>query len=122
MSARREITNLSIVLPPILVLARRSAKHQRPWESNVWTLAGGRQVLLKLESAQPIGAFKIRGVTNALAHLDPASRRRGVICASTGNHGRALAYAARRFDSRATVCLSRLVPENKLAFLQRLGA
>jgi threonine dehydratase len=83
---------------------------------------GGREVRLKLESTQPVGAFKIRGVANALARLDPAARRRGVVCASTGNHGRALAYAARRMDSRATVCLSRLVPENKRALIRRLGA
>jgi threonine dehydratase len=84
--------------------------------------AGARQVRLKLESAQPVGAFKIRGVANALARLDPAAHRRGVVCASTGNHGRALAYAAQRLDARATVCLSRLVPENKLALVRRLGA
>src|SRR5262249_48383824 len=81
-----------------------------------------RQVRLKLESAQPVGAFKIRGVANALARLDPAVRRRGVVCASTGNHGRALAYAARRLETRASVCLSRLVPANKLALIRQLGA
>jgi threonine dehydratase len=83
---------------------------------------GARQVRLKIESAQPVGAFKIRGVANALARLDPAVRRRGVVCASTGNHGRALAYAARRLETRASVCLSRLVPANKLALIRQLGA
>jgi threonine dehydratase len=77
---------------------------------------------LKLETVQPTGAFKIRGAANALARLDAAARKRGVICASTGNHGRALAYAARRHGVAATVCLSRLVPQNKCQSIQRLGA
>ncbi|RWB50915.1 MAG: hydroxyectoine utilization dehydratase EutB, partial [Mesorhizobium sp.] len=49
-------------------------------------------------------------------------RERGVIAASTGNHGRALSYAARAVGSRATICMSRLVPENKVSEIRRLGA
>src|SRR4051794_35197767 len=67
------------------------------------SLSRGRTVRLKLETVQPIGAFKIRGAANALARLTPELRRRGVVCASTGNHGRAVAYAARRLDVSATV-------------------
>lgn len=86
-------------------------------------LAGATgEVRLKLETAQPIGAFKIRGAANALARLPPAALGRGVVCASTGNHGRAVAYAARRLGVHATVCMSRLVPDNKLAAIRRLGA
>lgn len=84
--------------------------------------AGGPEVRLKLETAQPVGAFKIRGAANAAARLSPASLARGVVCASTGNHGRAVAYAARRLGGRATVCMSRLVPANKLAAIRGLGA
>jgi threonine dehydratase len=82
----------------------------------------GREVRLKLETAQPIGAFKIRGAANALANLDAAARARGVACSSTGNHGRAVAYAAARLGLSATVCMSSLVPENKLAAIRALGA
>jgi threonine dehydratase len=82
----------------------------------------GRDVRLKLETTQPVGAFKIRGAANALANLSDEERRRGVVCASTGNHGRALAAAARRLGANATVCMSRLVPENKLAAIRALGA
>lgn len=45
-----------------------------------------------------------------------------MICASTGNHGRAVSYAAARLGIPATVCMSRLVPENKVAAIERLGA
>jgi len=86
-------------------------------------LAGAAgEVRLKLETAQPIGAFKIRGAANALARLSPEALARGVVCASTGNHGRAVAYAARRLGGRATICMSRLVPANKLAAIRGLGA
>jgi threonine dehydratase len=81
-----------------------------------------REVRLKLETAQPIGAFKIRGAANALAIQSENARARGVACSSTGNHGRAVAYAAARLGLSATVCMSSLVPENKLAAIRALGA
>ncbi len=85
-------------------------------------LSADHEILLKLETLQPSGAFKLRGATNALANLDEAQRRRGVVCCSTGNHGRAVAYAARRFGIPATVCLSELVPANKVEAVEALGA
>lgn len=82
----------------------------------------GRDIRLKLETTQPTGAFKIRGAANALARLDPEDRQRGVICASTGNHGRAIAQAAARLGVKAMVCMSSLVPDNKVAAIRALGA
>lgn len=82
----------------------------------------GVTVGLKLEHHQITGSFKLRGATNAIAKLTNSERARGVIAASTGNHGRALSYAARSMGSRATICLSRLVPENKVMEIRRLGA
>ncbi|MEZ5926436.1 MAG: hydroxyectoine utilization dehydratase EutB [Hyphomicrobiaceae bacterium] len=82
----------------------------------------GCEVLLKLETMQPVGAFKIRGAANAMAHLPPESRKRGVACCSTGNHGRGVAYAARHFGVRAIVCLSKLVPDVKVDAIKALGA
>ncbi|MBW0159549.1 hydroxyectoine utilization dehydratase EutB [Sedimentimonas flavescens] len=82
----------------------------------------GVPVFLKLEHRQTTGAFKLRGATNALLSLTPAQRARGVVTASTGNHGRALAQAARSEGVRAVVCLSRLVPANKVAAVRALGA
>jgi threonine dehydratase len=79
-------------------------------------------VLLKLETVQPTGAFKIRGAANALARRARELRISGVVCASTGNHGRAVAHAARQLGIQATICLSALVPETKAKAIQALGA
>mgnify|MGYP001094481338 CR=1 FL=1 len=81
----------------------------------------GTRVYLKLETVQPTGSFKIRGATNALAHLAERGVTR-VVTASTGNHGRAVAYAARMLGLDATVCLSSLVPQNKVQAVRALGA
>lgn len=80
------------------------------------------EVLLKLETLQPTGAFKIRGAANALLTLSTEQRRRGVVCASTGNHGRAVAWVARRLSMPATICLSALVPEERAKAIEALGA
>jgi threonine dehydratase len=82
----------------------------------------GQEVLLKLESLQSTGAFKLRGATNAILHLNDAQRRRGVGCCSTGNHGRAVAAAARSLGVRAVVALSALVPATKVRAIEALGA
>ncbi|MDK3019852.1 hydroxyectoine utilization dehydratase EutB [Pseudodonghicola flavimaris] len=80
----------------------------------------GQEVLLKLEIAQPIGAFKLRGALNAVAAL-PADCP-GVTCCSTGNHGRGVAWAAAQRGLRAVICMSALVPEAKVAGIRALGA
>ncbi|MHA7885488.1 hydroxyectoine utilization dehydratase EutB [Nitratireductor rhodophyticola] len=80
----------------------------------------GDDVLLKLEIGQASGAFKLRGAANAVLTLpDDAT---GVTCCSTGNHGRAVAYAARARGLRAVICMSKLVPEAKIAGIRALGA
>ncbi len=83
---------------------------------------GGREVFLKLETTQDIGAFKIRGATNKLLALEPARQARGVCAVSTGNHGRAVAAAARDLGIRAVVFMSSLVPDNKVQAIRDLGA
>lgn len=82
----------------------------------------GVPVWLKLEHRQTTGSFKLRGATNALSQLSQGEKQRGVVAASTGNHGRALAYAARLGGVRAVICMSRLVPQNKVDEIRRLGA
>ncbi|UFS63872.1 hydroxyectoine utilization dehydratase EutB [Paracoccus denitrificans] len=82
----------------------------------------GQPVWLKCEYRQATGAFKLRGATNAILSLAPDALARGVVTASTGNHGRALAHAARALGVPATVCLSRLVPGNKVQAIRDLGA
>ncbi|MDX8442102.1 hydroxyectoine utilization dehydratase EutB [Mesorhizobium australafricanum] len=82
----------------------------------------GHPVHLKLEHHQATGAFKLRGASNAIATLSPQEKARGVVAASTGNHGRALAHAAKLEGIRAVICMSKLVPQNKLDAIRRLGA
>ena len=80
------------------------------------------ELLLKLESMQPIRAFKLRGAANAIACLSEEERARGVVCCSTGNHGRGVAYAAKQAGVQASVCLSDMVPEVKAKAIEALGA
>lgn len=82
----------------------------------------GADIHLKLETLQPIGAFKLRGASNAVANLSPEARAGGVTCCSTGNHGRAVAYAARRAGIQAIICLSSLVPDMKVKAIEAVGA
>lgn len=83
---------------------------------------GGRIVHLKLETLQPTGAFKLRGSTNKLLRLSEAEKRRGVVTMSTGNHGRGVAFAARALGVRAVICMSKLVPDNKVQAIRAAGA
>lgn len=82
----------------------------------------GAPIFLKLENRQITGSFKLRGATNAVLSLPVSKRRYGLVTASTGNHGRALAHAASLHGLTATVCLSSLVPQNKVTAIHRLGA
>ena len=82
----------------------------------------GGSVHLKLDCRQITGSFKLRGATNAILQLDDEARRRGVIGVSTGNYGRALAHAAHQLGVRAVICMSRLVPSNKVEAIRALGA
>jgi len=88
------------------------------------TLGGalGQELLAKPEYLQPTGSFKLRGAANALLSLDAARRAAGVVTVSTGNHGRAVAFMARRLGIACTVCLSVLVPDNKRRAIAALGA
>jgi threonine dehydratase len=84
------------------------------------TRLAGAEVFLKLELAQPTGAFKLRGAASAIQLLPDDTT--GVTCCSTGNHGRAVAYAAARRGLRAVICMSRLVPRAKVEGIKGLGA
>jgi threonine dehydratase len=64
----------------------------------------GTEVWVKHENHQPVGAFKVRGGVNLLSQLGADERSRGVIAASTGNHGQSVAYAADLFGVRAVIC------------------
>ncbi len=76
---------------------------------------------LKLESRQPIGAFKVRGAYNAVRKLPDAARARGVITFSSGNHGQAVAFAAQRFGVRAVIVMPETAPAVKIDGVKRWG-
>ncbi|MFN3975083.1 MAG: threonine/serine dehydratase, partial [Dehalococcoidia bacterium] len=77
---------------------------------------------IKREDLQPIGAFKVRGGINYLLHLSPAERQRGVITASTGNHGQSIAYAARLMGTRCIIAMPEGANPLKVEAIRRLGA
>jgi threonine dehydratase len=76
---------------------------------------------LKLENEQPVGAFKIRGAYNAIRKLPDAARERGVITFSSGNHGQAVAYAAKQFGVRAVIVMPETAPAVKVEGVKRWG-
>ena len=82
----------------------------------------GASMYLKLETEQDTGSFKIRGATNRLLSLSDGDAAHGVVAVSTGNHGRAVAHAAKALGIGAIVCLSNLVPGNKVQAIRDLGA
>ncbi len=81
----------------------------------------GRNVYYKLEIMQDTGSFKVRGAGSVILHLSPEQREKGVVTYSTGNHGRATAHVARLVGSKAKVCLSTNVPENKREGIKNSG-
>lgn len=82
----------------------------------------GATVHLKFDHRQPTGSFKLRGAANAVLSLQEGGGEKRVGAASTGNHGRALAHAARQAGIGALICLSSLVPSNKVEAIRALGA
>ena len=84
--------------------------------------AGGPRVLLKAESLQPIGAFKIRGAYHAIATLTPEERARGVVTHSSGNHAQGVALAARLLGTRAVIVMPSNAPEIKRRRVEADGA
>ncbi|MFZ3154423.1 hydroxyectoine utilization dehydratase EutB [Pseudomonas sp.] len=106
--ARQRIAGQALRTPLV-----RSEALSRRWNCEAW---------LKLDNLQPTGAFKLRGALNALLGLDAEQRARGVVTMSTGNFGRALAWAGQRLGVPVSVCISRLVPANKVEALRQSGA
>lgn len=82
----------------------------------------GCEVYVKAECMQRTGAFKLRGAMNKILTLTDAERVRGFVAASSGNHGRAVAYAAQRFGTHACIVMPRTAPPVKQAAIRALGA
>ena len=82
----------------------------------------GREVRLKAENLQRTGAFKVRGAVNKLATLSPEERAAGVVAASAGNHGQAVAWAARELGVRALIFVPDTAPMAKVEACRNYGA
>jgi threonine dehydratase len=82
----------------------------------------GRDVYVKLENCSPIRSFKVRGALAALASFESGERDRGVVTASTGNHGQGVAFAARVFGMHAVVAVPNQTDPVKLRAMEDLGA
>jgi threonine dehydratase len=82
----------------------------------------GNQVLLKREDNQPVFSFKLRGAYNKMAHLSAQQLRRGVICASAGNHAQGVALGAKRLGCKAMVVMPVTTPKLKIDAVRSFGA
>jgi threonine dehydratase len=92
------------------------------YPSETFSLRVGRQVLLKAENLQRTGAFKIRGAVSRISMLSETQRSAGVVAASAGNHGQAVAWAARAVGVRATVYMPQDAPMAKVDATKNYGA
>jgi threonine dehydratase len=94
-----------------------------PLDRSLWlTELTGHDVYLKLECWQRTRSFKMRGAYNAISALPAAARNRGLVTASAGNHGQAVALAAREVGARATIFVPSNAPETKKARIRSFGA
>jgi threonine dehydratase len=109
----------------VLAARRRIAPHLQPTALNRYPALDeliGTETWVKHENHLPTGAFKVRGGVNLAAQLTEDERRRGLIAASTGNHGQSIAFAARLFGLRAIVCVPEGANPVKVASMRGLGA
>ncbi len=106
----------------ILTSSVYEAAHETPLEPMARLSARlGVDVLLKREDLQPVFSFKIRGAHNRIAQLSEQERRRGVICASAGNHAQGVALSATRLGIRAVIVMPTTTPVIKISAVRRLG-
>ncbi len=112
-------------LADVLAARQRLAPYLRPtplYRYPALDALTGAQLWVKHENHQPVGAFKVRGGVNLVSQLSADERRRGVIAASTGNHGQSVAYAADLFGVRAVICMPEQANPVKVESVRALGA
>ena len=81
----------------------------------------GNQVLLKREDQQPVHSFKVRGAYNKMSHLTPEQLKKGVICASAGNHAQGVALSASKLGTRAVIVMPTTTPQVKVDAVRGFG-
>jgi threonine dehydratase len=112
-------------LADVLAARQRIAPYLRPtplYRYPALDAMAGAQLWVKHENHQPVGAFKVRGGVNLVSQLTADERQRGVISASTGNHGQSVAYAADLFGVRAVICMPEQANPVKVESMRALGA
>ncbi|HTW05091.1 MAG TPA: threonine/serine dehydratase [Streptosporangiaceae bacterium] len=112
-------------LADVLAARQRIAPYLRPtplYEYPALDALAGARLHVKHENHQPVGAFKVRGGVNLVSQLSDDERSRGVISASTGNHGQSVAYAANLFGVRAIICVPEQANPVKVESMRALGA
>src|SRR6516165_6659356 len=112
-------------LGDVLAARQRIAPYLQPtplYRYPALDATSGAQLWVKHENHQPVGAFKVRGGVNLVSQLTSDERRRGVIAASTGNHGQSVAYAAELFGVRAVICMPEQANPVKVESMRALGA
>lgn len=115
----------SAIAADVRLAAQRLRSHvvTTPTVPATWLSAElGCEVRCKLENVQITGSFKVRGATHALLAMPDAQRARGVVAASSGNHGLGLAYAAARLGVAAKVFVPTTTPASKRAAITQWGA
>ena len=90
--------------------------------SPFYSSMGGANVYFKLENLQHTGSFKVRGAINKLLSLNSSDRARGVVAASTGNHGAAVAFSLNKLGAPCIVFAPENAHPNKVEIIRRLGA
>ena len=78
-------------------------------------------VLLKREDQQAVHSFKLRGAYNKMAHLTPEQLKKGVICASAGNHAQGVALSAHKLGTRAVIVMPTTTPQMKVDAVRSFG-
>jgi threonine dehydratase len=92
------------------------------YHSVVFSQRTGAEVYLKLECFQPVGVFKIRGAVNKICSLPPSELKKGLVTSSSGNHGVAVAYAAKIYGTKAVVVLPENAVKEKVEAIETYGA
>ncbi len=97
-------------------------KHTPLEHSKTFSAMSGASVFMKLENLQSTGSFKVRGAYNKICSLSKEELKRGVVCASAGNHAQGVAYAAKKMGAKATVFMPVLTPPLKVIATRSYGA
>jgi threonine dehydratase len=109
----------------VLAASQRIAPYLRPTPLFSYPALNdliGTKVFIKHENCQPVGAFKVRGGINLVAQMSAEERQRGLISASTGNHGQSIAYAGQLFGVQVRIVVPEGANPGKVAAMQGMGA